>query len=399
MLDNDIIDPKDPTQLELYIHIPFCIKKCNYCDFLSFPMKETEHETYIRKLCEEISQSAFLAADYEISTIFIGGGTPSLLDPKYISRILYTIRRSYTVRKNAEITIECNPASTIAYKFAAYQDAGINRLSIGLQSADNDELRRLGRIHIFEDFLKCYQSARMEGFRNINIDLMNDIPGQTERSWRETLRHVLMLKPEHVSIYNLIVEEGTPFMQMQKSGTLQLPPEDTQSAIDALTRSMTEKYGFQRYEVSNYAKPGFECRHNYGYWSNVPYLGFGLGAASCTKDLRFSNLRDYAAYLSLDFASEFQKGCPTLHAQCEKRMEQSQMEEFMFLGLRRTAGISEVEFQIRFQTDIHRVFGTPLRHYTELGLLLHEGYRYRFSERGMDVSNIILSDFLLSPQE
>lgn len=395
MLDNHIIDPNDSKQLELYVHIPFCAKKCNYCDFLSFPMKETEHDAYIRKLCEEIERSAPQAAEYEISTVFIGGGTPSLLDPKYISRVLYTIRRFYTVRKNAEISIECNPASTIAYKFAAYRDAGINRLSIGLQSANNEELRRLGRIHLFEDFLKCYQSARMEGFRNISIDLMNDIPGQTERSWRETLRHVLMLKPEHVSIYNLIVEEDTPFMRMQEDGTLQLPPEDTQSAIDALTRTMTEKYGYQRYEVSNYAKPGFACRHNYGYWSDVPYLGFGLGAASCTKEARWSNLRDYDAYLALDLASEFRQGCPVLHAQYEKRTQQSRMEEFMFLGLRRTAGISEVEFQTRFLTDIHRVFGTPLRRYTGLGLLIHDGYRYRFSERGMDVSNIVLSDFVI----
>ena len=395
MLDNKIIDSNDHQQLELYIHIPFCARKCNYCDFLSFPMKETEHGPYIDQLCAEIRESAALATNYEISTIFIGGGTPSLLDPKYISRIMYYIRRFYTVRPSAEITIECNPASTIAYKFAAYRDAGINRLSIGLQSADNDELRTLGRLHLFEDFLKCYQSARMEGFRNINIDLIDEIPGQTEKSWRETLRHVLMLKPEHVSIYNLIVEDGTPFRAMQEAGTLALPSEDTQAAIDALTREITERYGYQRYEVSNYAKPGYECRHNYGYWSGIPYLGFGLGAASCFQGERWSNLRSFPQYLALDMASELRQGCPTLHAEHETQSVQDQMEEFMFLGLRRTAGISEVEFKTRFQVDIHSVFGEQLQRYTDEGLLIHECYRYRFSERGMDVSNFILRDFLL----
>lgn len=394
MRDNTIIDPDDHRQLELYIHIPFCARKCNYCDFLSFPMKEADHAAYVEKLCEEIRASAPLAEAYEVSTIFIGGGTPSLLDPKYISRIIYYIRRFYTVRANAEITIECNPASTIAYKFAAYRDAGINRLSIGLQSANNDELRTLGRLHLFEDFLKCYQSARMEGFRNINIDLIDEIPGQTEKSWRETLRHVLMLKPEHVSIYNLIIEDGTPFRAMQEAGRLSLPSEETQAAIDALTREMTEKYGYERYEVSNYAKPGYACRHNYGYWSNVPYLGFGLGAASCLKAERWSNLRSFSDYLALDMDAELAEGCPTLHAQHESLSVQDQMEEFMFLGLRRTAGISEVEFQTRFQVDIHSIYGPQLRRYTEEGLLIHEGYRYRFSERGMDVSNFILSDFL-----
>ena len=396
MLETKIIDPTDKKQLELYIHIPFCAKKCNYCDFLSFPAREQEHSEYVDKLCGEIELiSEKIPSEREISTIFIGGGTPSLIDPKHIVRIMKTIRQHFRVREDAEITIECNPASTLAYKFTLYKNAGINRLSIGLQSADNRELKTLGRIHIYEDFLKCFQNARMEGFGNINIDLMNDIPGQTEKSWQDTLKHVLMLKPEHVSIYNLIIEEGTPFYDMYNAGQLPLPGEETESAIDEITRTITGKYGFERYEVSNYAKPGFECRHNYGYWSNVEYIGFGLGAASYYDNRRWNNTRDFKKYMELNFHMDMQNGWAELHTDVQVLDRNEQMEEFMFLGLRRIEGVSEVEFKTRFQVDIMSVFGDKLSQYVSQGLILHEGYRYRFSDHGMDVSNVILSDFLL----
>ena len=396
MFEKNIIDEADKNQLELYIHIPFCAKKCNYCDFLSFPMGEQEHRDYVEKLCREIElTSENIAPEREISTIFIGGGTPSLIDPRLIVRILKTIRQHYHVRDDAEITIECNPASTITDKFAYYKNAGVNRLSIGLQSADNRELKTLGRIHIYEDFLKSYQNARLEGFGNINIDLMNDIPGQTERSWQDTLKHVLMLRPEHVSIYNLIVEDGTPFGEMYEDGRLVLPEEDTASGIDGITKTLTEKYGYQRYEVSNYAKPGFECRHNYGYWSNVNYLGFGIGAASYFGTSRYSNIRDFRKYLELDFDEDMKRGWAELHTDVQVLSKNDQMEEFMFLGLRRIEGISETEFKVRFQVDIMSVFGRQLEQYVNQELLVHDGYRFRFSPHGMDVSNVILSDFLL----
>lgn len=395
MPDKRIIDPFDDKQLELYIHIPFCGKKCNYCDFLSFPMTEQVQADYTKKLLEEIELSAEKASCYEVSTVFIGGGTPSILDPGHIVSILSTIRKNYRLREDAEITIECNPASAIRYKFSAYREAGINRLSLGLQSANNSELKTLGRIHIFEDFLKCFQNARMSGFKNINIDLMNDIPGQTEKSWSETLRHVLMLKPEHVSIYNLIIEEGTPFMKMYEEGRLCLPDEETASEIDNITRELTGKYGYERYEVSNFAKPGFECRHNYGYWSNVSYLGFGLGAASYFKKERWNVTRDFQKYMELDFENERLNGFPELYTDRHILSRNEEMEEFMFLGLRRTEGVSETEFKLRFQIDIMSVFGSQIEKFLEQGLMIHEGYRYRFSERGMDVSNVILSQFLL----
>ena len=395
-MSDEIINVNDTKQLELYIHIPFCARKCNYCDFLSFPVNAKEHDAYINRLCQEITLSAPSAAAYEISTIFIGGGTPSILEPKCISRIMYTIRRHYSVRKNAEITIELNPASTLRYKFASYRDSGINRISIGLQSANNTELKTLGRLHIFEDFLKCYQDARMEGFQNINIDLMNEIPGQTTASWRKTLRNVLMLKPEHVSIYNLIIEEGTVFQRMQAAGTLSLPSEDEDVAMDEITKELTNRYGYRRYEVSNYAKPGYECRHNYGYWSNIPYLGVGLGASSYFNGIRWSNIRDYRAYLDMDLPEDAAHGFVRLHQNIQILSRENQMEEFMFLGLRRIEGISELEFIRRFSVDIHTVFGRQLEQYTREGLLIHENYHYRFSEHGMNVSNAILSDFLLT---
>lgn len=395
-MQDTIIDTQDKTQLELYIHIPFCANKCNYCDFLSFPTREEAQLQYVQKLCREIELAAPMVRNrYTVSTIFIGGGTPSLLDPALITLILDTIRRQYSVRSDAEISIECNPASTIAYKFRAYRAAGINRLSIGLQSADNRELHTLGRIHIFEDFLKCYQNARLQGFQNINIDLMNDIPGQTAMSWRKTLRNVLMLKPEHVSIYNLIVEEGTPFYAMQEAGILQLPEEDTAVRIDEITKELTAKYGYHQYEVSNYAKPGFACRHNYGYWSDVPYLGFGLGAASYLYDTRWSDIRDFRRYLELDFEEEAARNYPNLHEQVTPLSRNAQMEEFMFLGLRRIAGISALEFKQKFQVEIDRIYGPLLERFTSEGLLQKDGYRYRFTPHGMDVSNQILSEFLL----
>ncbi len=396
MFEKRIIDSTDDKQLELYIHIPFCERKCNYCDFLSFPVGPQEHAGYVDKLCQEIELTAQdIHEGYEVSTIFIGGGTPSILDAKYIKQILDTARMHFTVRSNAEISIECNPASTLDSKLAVYKNVGINRLSIGLQSSNDDELRALGRIHVYDDFLKSFQNARMEGFGNINIDLMNDIPGQTEKSWGDTLRHVLMLRPEHVSIYNLIVEEGTPFMDRYRAGTLNIPDEDTSVAIDEITRNITEKYGYHRYEVSNYAKPGYECRHNYGYWSNVPYLGFGLGAASYYQGIRWRNTSDFRQYIELDFREERRGGYPLLRRDIQILSKNDQMEEFMFLGLRRIEGISETEFKMRFQIDIMSVFGTQLKKFVEEGLMVHDMYRFYFTPRGMDVSNVILSQFLL----
>lgn len=381
-------------ELELYIHIPFCAKKCNYCDFLSFPAGQEIRKAYTDQLIAEIENSASICAEYSVRSVFIGGGTPSILEEDEIRRIMAAVRRGYLTDRDAEITIECNPASTLRHKFSAWREAGINRLSIGLQSADNNELKLLGRLHSYEEFLKAYQGARMEGFRNINVDLINCIPLQTLKTWKKTLKSVLMLRPEHVSVYNLIVEPGTPFARMNDEGLLMLPTEEEDAAIDAFTDEYMRKTGYERYEVSNYARPGYACRHNIGYWTEVPYLGFGLGAASHFEGMRWSNTRELNEYLSADLRKE--SGFAAIRRDLRSLSKEEEMEEFMFLGLRMTDGISETEFLTRFQKRIDLVYAEPLERYQRLGLLLRENGRIRLSARGMDLSNHILADFLLT---
>ena len=382
------------AELELYLHIPFCARKCNYCDFLSFCAPQEIQQAYINHLIEEIRMSSAMCGDYRVRSVFFGGGTPSVLEPQYVTALMDTVKRHYYVEKDAEITIECNPASTLRHKFSAYLKAGINRLSIGLQSADNAELKMLGRLHTYEEFLKAYQGARMEGFQNISVDLINCIPMQTLKTWRKTLRSVLMLRPEHVSVYNLIVEPGTPFADMQEQGLLMLPTEEEDAQIDAFTSEYMEKQGYERYEISNFARPGFACRHNIGYWTEVPYLGFGLGASSFFEDLRWSNTRDLAEYMNADLSR--QTGFDAIRKEVRKLSREEEMEEFMFLGLRMVQGVSETDFLMHFQRRIETVYGEPLKKYVGTGLLLHEDGRYRLTPRGMDVSNQILSDFLIS---
>ena len=388
------MEAKMKSELELYIHIPFCAKKCNYCDFLSFCAPQEIQQAYINHLIEEIRVSSAMCGDYHVRSVFFGGGTPSVLEPQYVTALMDAVKHHYYVDKDAEITIECNPASTLRHKFSAYLQAGINRLSIGLQSADNAELKMLGRLHTYEEFLKAYQGARMEGFQNISVDLINCIPMQTLKTWRKTLRSVLMLRPEHVSIYNLIVEPGTPFADMQKEGLLMLPTEEENAQIDAFTSEYMEKQGYERYEISNFSRPGFACRHNIGYWTEVPYLGFGLGASSFFEDLRWSNTRDLSAYMNADLNRA--AGFEAIRKDVRKLSREEEMEEFMFLGFRMVQGISETDFLMHFQRRVEAVYGAPLQKYVGMGLMRHEDGRYSLTPRGMDVSNQILSDFLLS---
>ena len=384
------------TGLELYIHIPFCAKKCNYCDFLSFRTIPSVHTAYIGKLKEEIAYCAAKCEGRSVSSIYIGGGTPSVLEAELIESVMNMLFERFCVEEDAEISIECNPGSTLRHKFAAYKRCGINRLSIGLQSANNDELRTLGRIHSFEEFLKCYQGARMEGFNNINVDLINCIPGQTASTWKKTLKNIVMLKPEHISVYNLIIEPGTPFFRMNEDGLLELPDEETDEEIDEFTRSYLKQTGYERYEISNWSKPSYECRHNIGYWTEREYLGMGLGAASFFDGMRFSDTSDLQRYLELDFSDpDIEK---KLHIEKKELSREEEMEEFMFLGLRMTRGISATDFLVRFKVKVESVYGDKLKKFTDLKLMEKEGYRYRLTERGMDVSNVIMSEFLLSEE-
>ena len=382
--------------IELYIHIPFCIRKCNYCDFLSFPVREeVALFCYMDALYQEIRETAAsLGMLTSVSSVFIGGGTPSLLPCGSVRKLLDLIADSFVLEKGAEITIEANPGTLDRARLEEYRKAGINRLSIGLQSPDDKLLARLGRVHRWEDFLNNYRLARETGFDNINIDVMSGLPGQSPEAYEAGLYKILDLKPEHISSYSLILEEGTPFYKDQMIRAA-LPDEETDRLMYRRTREILKDYGYSRYEISNYALPGKECRHNLGYWSGVPYLGLGLGASSFWKgdtDIfpsRFSNSRDLDAYIHQPFIP-FQE-----RSSFEKLTEKDCMEEYMFLGLRRMKGVSVKYFDRVFSASMEEVYGRVLRKYERMGLLLREGDRIRLSEEGIDVSDYIFTDFML----
>lgn len=293
---------KMKKELELYIHIPFCVRKCAYCDFRSAPAGREVQAQYVDRLLEEIQKAAPLAEDYEVVSAFFGGGTPSILPKEEIGRVMELLHRQFDWKADAEVTIEANPGTVDGRKLDAYRSFGINRISFGLQSADNEELQKLGRIHTWEQFLESYESARAVGFTNINVDLMSALPGQTRKSWQETLQKVLVLNPEHISAYSLIIEEGTPFYEKYADHPELLPPEDEERQMYYDTKRILAEQGYERYEISNYARKGYACRHNLGYWSRRDYKGFGLGASSLLNSVRSTVQEDLTEYLRGNFA-------------------------------------------------------------------------------------------------
>lgn len=371
------------NQLELYIHIPFCVKKCLYCDFLSAPAGKEQQEEYVEGLCRQIRTYGELAKAYHIVSIFIGGGTPSILKGEQITGILEAVYDTFAVDAGAEITIEMNPGTVTEEKLKAYKKGGISRLSIGLQSAKNEELKTLGRIHTFEEFLNTYRLARETGFDNINIDLMSAIPGQTPKGWEETLRKTAKLRPEHISAYSLIIEEGTPFYERygdrgtnigesQGEGIKELPGEEEERQMYWQTKEILGEYGYHRYEISNYALPGYECRHNLGYWNRAEYLGIGTGAASLIDHRRWN------------YGEE-----------PKKLIRKEEMEECMFLGLRKTEGVSKERFAAEFGCSMESVYKEVLKKMCKLGLMEDTGGFVRLTDRGIDVSNGVMCEFLL----
>ncbi|MBC5740555.1 oxygen-independent coproporphyrinogen III oxidase [Blautia sp. 2744] len=370
--------------LELYVHIPFCVRKCQYCDFLSGPSDEETKDRYIEALLKEI-RAAEHTEDYEIVSVFIGGGTPSALKAEAIASIMRTLQEKFFFCEDAEVTIEANPGTVDPEKLTIYRNVGINRLSLGLQSTDAEELKLLGRIHSYEEFLKSYEWAREAGFSNINIDLMFAIPGQTGEAWRQHLYQVAELNPEHISAYSLIIEEGTPFAEQN----LDLPDEDTEYQMYEDTAEILERYGYRQYEISNYAKQGYMCRHNAGYWQRLEYLGFGLGASSLYGGMRFSNTHQMQEYLTDSRKPEQIRKDVTVLSRNE------QIEEFMFLGLRMTEGISEKNFEENFNVRLMDIYGDILQKYEETGFMEHIETKWRLTRKGIHVSNHILADFLL----
>ena len=372
------------SPMEIYIHIPFCIRKCDYCDFLSGPSGPEEQADYVQALLREI-QAVEEGEGRSVSSIFIGGGTPSVLDERLLGDILREIRNRFKMEEDSEITIEVNPGTANIGKLQAYREMGINRLSIGLQSPEDRELKILGRIHNYGQFLETYQEARTVGFDNINIDLMSAVPDQTYEGWVKNLRTVAELEPEHISAYSLIVEEGTPFAARK----LNLPDEDTEYNMYEATAQILKEYGFEQYEISNYARKGRKCRHNVGYWTRQDYLGFGLGASSLYGKERFANTADMKKYLENSTNPEkIREKEPSL-------TREDEMAEFMFLGLRMTKGISKADFQRCFGCTIESVYGEVLEKYESMELLLEKDGRIFLSREGIHVSNSIMAEFLL----
>lgn len=379
--------------LELYIHIPFCFKKCAYCDFLSFSCDEKTQIAYADALIREIEYYGAQMKDSFVTTIFVGGGTPTWLNEDKMVEIFDAIYTYFNVSSDAEISIECNPGTVTMEKLEKYRRAGVNRLSIGLQSADDEELQILGRIHTFEKFVKTYEMARNAGFANINVDLMSGIPYQTAEKFLHTLQKVVRLKPNHISAYSLIVEPGTPFyeaykndLERQEAGlqTEILPTEDEVYRITKLTQQYLAQAGYEQYEISNFAQPGFECVHNVGYWTRENYLGLGLGAASLIDNIRYTNTSDLHAYLEGELRVE---EMPV--------SRKAQMEEFMFLGLRMNCGVTRQQFQDAFGIPIEGIYKEALEHLKAEEMLEIRAGQIVLTEKGQDLSNYALAQFLL----
>ncbi len=371
--------------LELYIHIPFCMKKCAYCDFLSGSASNEQKRTYFDALIREI-QTCGDFSEYTVVSVFFGGGTPSLFPGEWIEAIMNEIKVHFHLSCHAEITIEANPGTVDLDKLIRYRKSGVNRISFGCQSADDTELKMLGRIHTWEEFLESYQMARDAGFDNINVDLMSGLPGQSAVSWEQTLKKVIELGPEHISAYSLIIEEGTPFYEMQDS--LNLPDEDEERLMYERTAKILRDYGYEQYEISNYARKGNACIHNIGYWTGIEYLGLGLGSSSMINNCRFCNTDNMEEYVD-------KSNCPKeLRRDVQELSVRDQMEEFMILGLRMNEGISEEQFLKRFQCSVEAVYGEILEKYISGGFLERERGRIFFTREGISVSNTILADFL-----
>ena len=373
--------------MELYLHMPFCVRKCAYCDFLSFPSGAKTQRMYAKRLMEDIGVMGKRYGEIPVETIFIGGGTPSVPDSGLIVEIMEHVRHAFHVVDGAEISMEANPGTVTREKLTDYRKAGINRLSFGLQSANDRELKLLGRIHTWAEFLESFTLARECGFANLNIDLMSALPGQTCESWKETLSRVTDLDPEHISAYSLIIEEGTPFGERYGSeeGRKLLPDEDSEREMYHETKRFLKDCGYERYEISNYAKPGRECRHNIGYWTGVLYLGLGLGASSYLDGCRFTVNPDMKQYLEEK---------PGMFTDIEKLTKKDMEEEFFYVGLRMTAGVSLSEFERRFGISAKEVYPGLMETFVKEKAARFEGDRFVLTDYGLDVSNYIMAQFL-----
>ncbi len=386
-------------EIGIYVHIPFCKQKCYYCDFKSYANKEELIEKYIKWLKYEIKEvGEGNKLDYEndldelvtVKTIYIGGGTPSYLDSKYIKEIIEEIRENFKLADKVEITIEVNPGTVNKTKLIDYINSGINRISIGLQSTDNELLKRIGRIHKYEDFLQTYNMAREVGFKNINVDLMLALPGQTIAKLEKGLKQVIDLQPEHISLYSLIIEDGTKIEKMLKNNEITLPDENIERKMYWETKKVLEEAGYIHYEISNFAKEGYKSEHNWNCWSQKEYMGFGVAAHSYTNDVRFSNIDSIEEYIE-----NYEQGNVTdnfvFH---EKQTQSSKMKEYMMLGLRKIEGISIQEFKNKFVGNPLYIYRKELQKLVEEELIEIELDKIKLTKKGLDFANIVWEEFI-----
>ena len=378
-------------KLGIYIHIPFCVKKCAYCDFYSLCDLSLQ-TNYVNALISQIASFRAEAKNRIVDTIYIGGGTPSILSGEQILRILKTVRKTFKVSEDAEITLEANPGTLNPEKLVAYHEAGINRLSIGLQSANPAELSMLGRIHTKEEFERSFLLARLEGFQNINVDIMYALPGQTEQTLSETLDYVIGFDPDHISFYGLTIEPETPFGRNKEIEAL-LPGEDVQVEMYLKSIDKLEGAGFFQYEISNFSKPGFECHHNMRYWKLEEYLGFGPAAHSFFDGMRYS----YGKSIRNFITTPCQRN-KLLDSQ-EFSTNEEEALEFVMLGFRLRSGIDITEYGERFGEDFEAQYGERMQPFIEKEYIMKTKNGYRLSRRGFLISNYILSEILNFDQD
>lgn len=369
--------------ISLYIHIPFCKKKCFYCDFPSYTNSENLMNSYAEALCCEIDKSV---KNKKIRTIFIGGGTPTYLSLDAWEKIKNTIL-NINKDEDIEFTVECNPDSLTMEKLLLFKSMGVNRLSIGLQSFQNKLLKEIGRIHNVNQFEEAYNNARKLGFKNINIDIMFGLPKQSIRDFKETLEAVIKLKPDHISSYGLIIEEGTAFYKDSKD--LELPQEDDEREMYHITIELLKKYGYDQYEISNFCLPGFKCIHNLTYWNLDDYIGCGAAAHSFIDGIRYNNSKDINEYIKLINING------NAEIEAYKNTDKDFIEEFMFLGLRKIEGISKIEFFQRFGMNINDVYEKTIKKHIQNSLLIDDGSNIKLTSKGIELSNTVMSDFIL----
>lgn len=374
--------------LGIYVHIPFCKRKCNYCDFISFANKDNLICEYIKTLKEEIDKLTIKESEYLVETIYFGGGTPSYIESKYIVDILRLLKNKFNVSNNAEITIEINPGTVNKEKLEDYYKAGINRLSIGLQSVDDKMLKLIGRIHNYNEFLETYNLAKEVGFKNINIDLIIGLPTQTLQDIAITLQEIITLNPKHVSVYSLILEKGTPLYKSVEEKELYLPSEDLERQMYWKVKERLEKEGYIHYEISNFSKKGFESKHNLACWNQEEYIGLGVSAHSYLNDTRYSNTENIEEYIEM---FKLNKNKRKIN---EVQNKQDKMKEYMMLGLRKIEGVKISEFKNKFVDNPIYLFRESLSKLVMQRLIAIEGDKIKLTKKGIDLANLVWEEFV-----